>query len=93
MKHYRNKKLLQAARDEDCKNCGRRDGTVVAAHSNDRMHGKGVGLKSHDIFIADLCFKCHTDYDRGAFVDVDQSDFDRAMVKTILNRLERGILK
>ena len=99
MKHYRNRKLLQAAKGEDCKHCGRRDGTIVAAHSNSRTHGKGLGLKSHDIFIADLCVVCHANYDRkytatlyGEDYLCNQEDFDRAMVKTILNRLQRGIL-
>ena len=31
----RSKKLLDAARDQSCVNCGVRDGTVVAAHYTD----------------------------------------------------------
>lgn len=32
---------------------------VVACHSNWQEHGKGVGLKGHDCFIAFGCQQCH----------------------------------
>ena len=62
---YRNPKLLQAVRDCPCQHCGARDGTVVAAHSNQMRDGKGRGLKAHDYRIAALCFKCHYEIDQG----------------------------
>ena len=64
-KMYRNPKLLQAVRDCPCQHCGARDGTVVAAHSNQMRDGKGRGLKAHDYRIAALCFKCHYEIDQG----------------------------
>ena len=63
---YRNEKLLKAVRDCPCQHCGAQDGTVVAAHSNQLIDGKGRGLKAHDYRIAALCFRCHAELDQGA---------------------------
>ena len=63
---YRNKKLLQACRELPCQQCGREDGTVVAAHSNQLRDGKGRGIKAHDFRVAALCFTCHSAIDQGA---------------------------
>ena len=62
---YRNKRLLEAARELSCQNCSRNDGTVVAAHSNQLRDGKGRGIKAHDFRIASLCFTCHSELDQG----------------------------
>lgn len=66
---YRNRKLLDLARDQACVMCGAQDGTVVAAHSNLGEHGKGWGLKAHDSMHAWLCHRCHTEYDQGHKMD------------------------
>lgn len=58
MRNYRNPKLLALANGAPCSSCGARDDTVVAAHSDKLRHGKGRGLKAHDI-PAYLCYKCH----------------------------------
>jgi hypothetical protein len=63
---YRNKKLLEVVRQSPCQNCGREDGTVVAAHSNLLRDGKGRGIKASDYRIAALCFKCHSELDQGS---------------------------
>ena len=63
---YRNRKLLEILRQSPCQHCGRADGTVVAAHSNQLRDGKGRGIKAHDYRIAALCFGCHADLDQGA---------------------------
>jgi len=63
---YRNRKLLDTLRDSPCQNCGMQDGTVVAAHSNQLIDGKGRGLKSHDYRVAALCYSCHMQLDQGA---------------------------
>lgn len=62
---YRNKTLLEIAREIPCQHCGISDGTVVAAHSNQLRDGKGRGIKSHDYRIASLCYTCHTELDQG----------------------------
>jgi transposase-like protein len=61
--YYRNKKLTESAKYEACVSCGADDRTIVWAHSNSQRHGKGMGIKAHDLFGAYLCQKCHFDYD------------------------------
>ena len=63
---YRNKKLLEAVRESPCQACGAKNGTVVAAHSNQLRDGKGRGIKAHDYRIAALCYQCHSELDQGA---------------------------
>lgn len=63
---YRNKALLEAVRASPCQSCGREDGTVVAAHSNQLRDGKGRSQKAHDYRIAALCHRCHMELDQGA---------------------------
>ena len=70
--NYRNKKLLEAVRCSPCQVCGARDGTVVAAHSNQLKDGKGKGIKAHDYRIAALCFRCHAMLDQGSSLSKDQ---------------------
>lgn len=64
---YRNRKLLDLARDcPKCMLCGKHnDETIVAAHSNQLLDGRGKGIKSHDFRIAFLCFTCHNEVDIG----------------------------
>jgi ferredoxin len=63
---YRNRKLLDVIRQSPCQACGRADGTIVAAHSNQLRDGKGRGIKAHDYRIAALCHSCHSEIDQGA---------------------------
>lgn len=60
MSNYRSPKLLSHAKDcPRCMSCGLgNDGTVVGCHSNSQRHGKGMGLKAHDI-PAFCCSDCH----------------------------------
>ena len=62
---YRNQKLLEAVRESPCQHCGKSDGTIVAAHSNQGRDGKGRSLKAHDYRIAALCYTCHAELDQG----------------------------
>jgi len=97
----RSKKLLDAAKDQACLNCGARDGTVVAAHYTGlRSHllGKGTGHKPHDFCIADLCHRCHHKFD----VAFDGSSFEKKIdlseqflfliIQTILRRIDQGVI-
>ena len=59
MSNYRNKKLLELVREFPCAMCGREDGTVCAAHSNQSRDGKSMGMKANDYRIASLCYTCH----------------------------------
>ncbi|GGX32643.1 hypothetical protein GCM10007242_44470 [Pigmentiphaga litoralis] len=39
--------------------------TVVPAHSNQAVHGKGKGIKAHDRFTVPACHACHAEIDSG----------------------------
>ena len=60
MSNFRSPKLLNLAKEAPrCMSCGTpNDGTVVACHSNSLRHGKGTGIKAHDL-IAFGCQECH----------------------------------
>jgi hypothetical protein len=62
--HHRNPKLLATAKGQQCTlllthGLGHDPATVVWAHSDSQIHGKGRGIKSHDCFGAHVCFYCH----------------------------------
>ena len=99
---YRNKKLLEGARGEECtmhsKVCNYNPETTVAAHSPFMSGGRGMGLKSSDCFVAYLCSACHDLVDGRNNVDKlswewRETLFYRAMMKTWERILEKGILK
>ena len=66
MKPIRSRVYLDGARDQPCIRCGNPDGTVVSAHycgiSQLRL-GKGTGVKASDLCVADLCARCHNEFD------------------------------
>ena len=64
--YIRSPALLKACRAIPCTNCGRADGTVCAAHSNQAKHGKGRSIKASDVFVASLCHTCHSELDQGS---------------------------
>lgn len=57
--HFSEPRLLEAARHGVCQNCGADDGTIVAAHANESVLGKGKGIRVPDAFHAHLCVVCH----------------------------------
>lgn len=70
--YTRSPALLKACRLIPCQHCGVSDGTVVACHSNWAEHGKGRSVKASDLFVASLCFTCHSELDQGAHLTRDQ---------------------
>lgn len=101
---YRNQKLLDAARGEHCKlnipfACIGGTDTTVACHSPLKEDRYG-SQKSDDTCISDGCRGCHDYLDRrskmqGEHITEENQRyfFHRGMVKTIKNRIERGIIK
>lgn len=91
---YRNRKLLDLLRESPCQNCGRKDGTVVAAHSNQLRDGKGRGLKAHDYRVASLCYTCHMELDQGSNLSKQErvDMWEEAHRKTIGLLFERGFI-
>ena len=62
-------KITQSARNESCTInligvCNYNPDSVVWAHSNKGIHGKGLGLKAKDENGAYACYQCHMTYDR-----------------------------
>ena len=92
---YRNKKLLEAVRESPCQACGAKNGTVVAAHSNQLRDGKGRSIKAHDYRIAALCYQCHTDLDQGAVMTKEArvNMWEEAHRKTIGWLFDNGFLE
>jgi hypothetical protein len=91
---YRNKKLLEYARQLPCQHCGIQDGTCVAAHSNQLRDGKGRGLKAHDYRIATLCFSCHAELDQGSKFNKSErvEMWENAHRSTIAEFFEQGFI-
>jgi hypothetical protein len=84
---YRNRQLLDLARDKLCMNCGGAKcpkDTVVAAHSNLQEHGRGYAHQAHDCFHAWLGIFCHQWLDHGKGMDptgvYSDSREDKAMM-------------
>jgi hypothetical protein len=75
-----------------CKGCGIDDGTIVGAHSNWAIHGHGRGIKASDVFIASLCFTCHSALDQGDDDDnaTKQRQWFDAHVATVVELQARG---
>ena len=91
--YVRSGKLLRACRLLACQNCGKRDGTVCAAHSNQAIHGKGKSIKASDVFIAALCHYCHSALDQGHHMTEGQrvDMWNRAHAKTVRELLACGL--
>jgi hypothetical protein len=100
----RSRKYRTGAKGQACVNCGVNDGTVVLAHYQGirgQTFGKGVATKPHDVVGADLCHKCHTEFDagKGSFVEdrfqrkIDLSErFMYCCFLTVIRRVHQGIL-
>ena len=97
--NWRSTAYLRAARGQDCQVridgvCNGNAETVVAAHSNQYIHGKGGALKAHDIFVAWACSDCHAELDQGR-MNYDQKAhyWQRGFERTLLAAVEQGILQ
>lgn len=89
--YIRSPAVLKACRAIPCTNCGRDDGTVVAAHSNQAKHGKGRSIKASDVFVASLCHSCHSMLDQGSQMNrVERERMWNACHRQTLRELVRG---
>jgi hypothetical protein len=92
---YRLPKLLKAAQDRPCVLCGSH-GTTVAAHSNSLEHGRGMGHKSPDYYVAYLCHECHdlVDGRKGGLTKEEKREkWLSAFVRTVAIWFEEGVVK
>lgn len=92
---YRNRKLLDLARDQACVMCGTQDGTVVSAHSNLMEHGKGMGHKAHDGMVAWLCHRCHSQLDQGSGMEKKERNLFtlQAICKTYMQMWDQQLIE
>jgi len=42
------------------------------AHSNNADHGKGGGMKAHDVFTVPACRSCHREFDQGRTLTLEE---------------------
>ena len=80
----RSPKRLAEIRKLPCVRCG--NPNSQAAHSNSSRDGKGRGIKSSDLFVTPLCFKCHAAFDRFELGNRAESE---AMFEKWLVRVDR----
>ena len=89
----RDAKRLAAIRKLPCIRCG--NPNSQAAHSNSSRDGKGRGIKSSDLFVIPLCFKCHAAFDRFELGNRAESEamFEKWLVKTelMMNQVSKEI--
>ena len=92
---FRNRKLLDLARDQACVMCDAQDGTVVAAHSNLIEHGKGMGSKARDGMAAWLCHRCHSQLDQGgALSKQERAEYTmRAICRTYMSMWDQQLIE
>lgn len=98
---YENKAIRDSAKGEHCQvnsfMCNHKPETVVWAHSNYPEHGKGTGLKAHDIFGCYSCSQCHMWLDciHSIVCEAKQQKdhFIRAMHRSWLILVRKGVLK
>ena len=95
---WKSKKWRDAAKGQPCTLrfygcCNGNPETTVLAHRS----GAGMALKSSDHDAVDACYECHRALDRPDLWPLSKhqmvEEFNRARLETIINRLERGILK
>ena len=94
---YMNVKILDSARGQVCTmhspDCNHNPETTVWCHSNKQRHGKGKGIKAHDIFGFYGCSGCHDWYDKsGATREEKDAYFQFAFEKSLLRLVQDGIL-
>lgn len=95
--NFRCQRLLDIAKHApQCMCCGAwNKGDVVAAHSNALKHGKGKGVKAHDL-VAYVCRECHDAIDgrdMGLSREARHLMFLEAFYTTQLWLLREGFLK
>ena len=94
----RSKKILNSARGETCTVnspvCNYNPDTTVAAHSNWHEHGKGLGQKAHDIFVAYACSDCHAWLDSGQASRSEKRErWLMGHARTLVRLFEKGVIK
>ena len=96
---YRNKKILQAARGEEClaqfPGCTGGGEDTCFRHLNESWAGKGTGQKADDIAGFFGCQNCENQYAGLNILNGKPPDWMvlRAMYRTIRRLIDKGVLK
>ena len=96
-------RITESARGERCmiqipEVCRQRIETVVFCHSNEEIHGKGVGLRTFDVFGTYGCQDCHDVYDRrrappaGMSMTDVREYFRNGNARTVRALIEKGFI-
>ena len=98
--YVRSAKIRQSAHGEQCTlnspKCNYNSETVVWCHSNFSEHGKGYGIKAHDIFGFYGCSACHDWFDRRAGLNSEEERrfrLSQAHARSLLRLIEKGVVK
>ena len=96
-------KIRKSAKGKECQVriigvCNGNPETVVWAHANGFVSGKGIGMKSNDLLGSYACQSCHDYYDRrisGSHVDYDKIklDFYEGHLRSLQILIDEGIVK
>lgn len=76
--------------------CNGRPETSVWAHSNQAIHGKGKGIKAHDVFGCIACSDCHDAVDgRGHGLSAEDQIYylNKGMALSIPMLLNFGVIQ
>lgn len=65
--YVRDTRLRDMCRAMRCMHCGAcgPDAGVTWAHSNQGIHGHARSIKASDVFVAAMCWPCHSELDQG----------------------------
>lgn len=99
----RTPKLLALAKGQPCQAqipgiCTNNQETTVAAHSNHQRHGKGMGIKASDCFIAFTCSACHQAIDgqtHACMLSREDRDYywESAHIRTMVYLWRNGMIR
>ena len=97
MANFRSRELLKLAYQLDCmlQLPGCEGGVGEPAHSNQPKHGKGMGIKSGDMWFVPACRSCHRELDQGKTMTRDEkrAAWDDAFLRAYEALWERGLIK
>jgi hypothetical protein len=91
------KSILASAQGELCtinsEHCNHNPETTVCAHANWPEHGKGMGRKAHDIFVAYACSDCHAWLDSSQATREEKRDaWMRGHAITLMLLVRKGLV-
>ena len=98
MSNYVNKRIRESANGRECQFlipgvCNHDSTTVVWIHSDQLRHGKGTGIKAHDVFGAYGCAACHSWYGGATGREEKRDAFQLAFERSLIILVKSGVLK